>query len=536
MRHAGLLLPLSAATSSESWGIGELPDLLPLSRWLASAGFDRLMILPIGVVTPGDTSPYASQSAMAIDPTYIGLAHVPDFEAAGGVNALSAGARADLDAARAAEQVDYARVHRAKHEALALAFEWFHQHEWSIRSTRALSLASFISREGWWLDDWALYAAAAGAIGTADWRAWPEPIRDRHPAALDDVRRQLERQMLHHQYLQWQADLQWQGACLLARSEGVTVFGDMPFMVSAASPDVWARRDEFMLDVSLGVPPDAFSDTGQDWGMPTYRWDRIASTDYAWMRQRARRMDELYGGYRLDHLIGLFRTYGRPPQGDPFFNPADEAAQIAQGEALLEIFLEGDAVVIAEDLGVVPPFARVSMLKLGVPGCKVMRWERDWDAPGHPFLDPAQYPEVSAAMTGTHDTETLAGWWAVATPDERQAALALPLMRAAGLTDATMPWTDALRDAWLATAYESGSEELFVPAQDVFGWVDRINVPGTFNDRNWTWRLPWRVDHLMDVPAAQERAKFCRKLASTHARGRRKRRISRTAGSQDPVP
>jgi 4-alpha-glucanotransferase len=519
-RHAGFMLPLFSATSADSWGIGELPDLLPLARWLASAGFDRLMILPVGVVTPGDTSPYASQSAMAIDPTYIGLAHVPDFEAAGGVGALGPGGRADLDVARGAEFVDYERVHRVKHEALAIAFDRFHREEWRQKSARALSFASFVSREWWWLDDWAVYAAAAGALGTSDWRAWPARLRDREPGAVDEVRRDLERELLRHQYLQWQADLQWQGARMLARAEGVTVFGDMPFMVSAGSADVWVRPDEFMFDVSLGVPPDAFSATGQDWGMPTYRWDRIAQTGFAWVKQRARRMDELYDGYRVDHLIGWFRTYGRPAQGEPFFNPADEPAQIAQGEAILQILLGGNAVVLAEDLGVVPPFARASMARLGVPGCKVIRWERDWHAPGHPFIDPAAYPALSAAMTGTHDTETMAGWWSGAGEDERRAAVALPPFAAAGLTDAAMPWSDALRDAWLAVAYQAGSNELFVPAQDVFGWTDRINVPGTFGGHNWAWRLPWRVDHLADVPEPRERAAFCRRLAKSARRGR----------------
>lgn len=519
MRHAGLMLPLSAATSSESWGIGELPDLLPLSRWLASAGFDRLMILPIGVVAPGDTSPYAAQSAMAIDPMYIGLDHVPDFTLAGGVAALSDAARTDLDAARAADHVDYARVRRVKGEALVLAFERFYAEEWRQRSARALSFASFVSREWWWLDDWAVYAAVADTAGTPDWRDWPEPIRDRQPGAIDEVRQNLEWHMLRHQYLQWQAELQWHGARTLARTEGVTVFGDMPFMVSASSPDVWVRPDELMFDVSLGVPPDQFSETGQDWGLPTYRWDRIAQTGYACMRQRARRMDELFDGYRVDHVVGLFRTYGKPVAGEAFFNPQGEAAQIAQGEAILRILLEGRAEIIAEDLGLVPPFVRETMARLGVAGCKVLRWERDWHAAGHPFITPAHYPPVSAAMSGTHDTETLAGWWASANAEARLAALALPQLRAAGLADASMPWSDALRDAWLAAAYESGSNELFVTAQDLFGWTDRINVPGTVGEHNWTWRLPWRVDHLMDASGAHERADFCRRLARAAGRG-----------------
>jgi 4-alpha-glucanotransferase len=521
MRHAGLMLPLFSATSTRSWGIGELPDLVPLARWMPSAGFDRLMILPIGAVSPGSTSPYSSESAMAIDPTYIALEDVPDFVAAGGLEALTAESRADLEVARASVRVDYARVHRIKEEALGIAFERFHRDEWGQLSMRAAALGGFISRERWWLDDWALYAALVESLHQQDWRHWPEPLRDRHPEALAEARRQLSRELLRHQYLQWIADEQWHRARAAAHELGVTVFGDMPFMALAESPDVWTRPDEFMFDVSLGVPPDAFSETGQDWSLPTYRWSRIAETDYAWMRQRARRMAELFDGYRVDHLVGLFRTYGRPLSGEPaFFNPDTEDAQTAQGEAILRILLDAGGVIIAEDLGVVPDFVRDSLARLDVPGCRVLRWERDWNIDGHPFRDPALYPARSATMTGTHDTEPLAEWWTRATDDERQAAVKIPAMRAAGCSDPAAPWSDAVRDAWLAAAYESGSEELFMPVQDVFGWTDRINIPATVGGHNWTWRLKWRVDQLAAQPLAQERARFCASAAKRSDRSR----------------
>jgi len=494
MRHAGLMLPLFSATSSRSWGIGELPDVVPLARWLAQAGFDRLMVLPLGVVAPGDTSPYGAQSSMAIDPMYIAVDAVPDFDRAGGMRRLSAPARADLERAQQSDRVDYARVRRVKTEALALCFEHFYADEWSQLTLRAASLGRFISQERWWLDDWATYAAVAQAAGAPDWRKWPAPIRDRQPGAVRDARRQLAREVLRHQYLQWIAETQWQTARRDARALGVTVVGDMPFMVSAASPDVWARPDEVMLDVSLGVPPDAFSATGQDWGLPTYRWDRIAATGFAWMRLRARRMAALYDGYRVDHLVGLFRTYGRPPIGAPFFNPSEERSQVAQGETILRILIESGAAIIAEDLGVIPPFVRESLARLGVPGCKVMRWERHWDAAGHPFIVSATYPALSAVMTGTHDTETLAEWWGKE-------------------GDLSIPWGDAIRDTLLTAAYRAGSNDLFLPLQDVFGWRDRINIPATVGDHNWTWRLPWRVDELGDSAVARERAEFCLRAA-----------------------
>ena len=513
-RHAGVMAPLFSLTSRRGWGIGEFPDLVPFSRWLASAGFDRLMLLPVGPLAGGDTSPYGATSAMAIDPLYIALDDVPEFARAGGVGALSSGARAALDRARSSSRIDYAAVRAAKSEALSRAFDVFAGEEWAQLTLRASGFAGYLSRERWWLDDFALYQATAHALGLSSWPDWPPPLRDRWASALDEARRTLSRELLRHQYLQWIAETQWQQARRDAGRDGVTLYGDLPFMVSVAGADVWVRPDEFMLDVRLGVPPDAFSETGQDWGLPTYLWARIRERGYHWMRQRARRMAALYDGYRVDHLVGLYRTFGRPPNGEAFFNPSDEAEQVAQGETLLTIFGESGVPVIAEDLGVVPDFVRASMSRLGVPGCKVMRWERDWHVPGQPFVDPARYPSISAAMSGTHDTETLAGWWTTASHDERRA-----IAQVAGLDSADRPWSSEVHERLLACLYRAGSAELFLPLPDVFGWTDRINVPATVGDHNWTWRLPWPVEDLVTEPAASHHAAVCRSLGAHGLRG-----------------
>ena len=517
-RHAGVMLPLFSAPSSSSWGAGELPDLVPLAGWLASAGFDRLMLLPVGVVSPGDTSPYSATSAMAIDPMYIAVEQVPEFTRAGGVGALSPDTRARIDHARGSNRVQYAAIRPAKVSALSLAFHRFVEDEWLQLTTRASELAGYIARERWWLDDFALYQAIAHAQGGASWRDWPAVLRDRDPGALDEARRSLSRQLLEQQYLQWLAETQWQRAKHDAHAAGVTIFGDLPFMVAEASPDVWVRPDEFMLDVSLGVPPDSFSATGQDWGLPTYRWDRIYATGFSWIRNRARRMAALYDGYRVDHLVGLYRTFGRPPAGEPFFNPFDEPTQIAQGEAVLRILAEAGAAIIAEDLGVVPDFVRASLSRLGVPGCKVLRWERDWHVHEHPFIDPRGYPSRSAAMTGTHDTETLAGWWETAQGEERYALCRLLAGTGAGHFDPATPWSPDLHRAILRVMFASGSDDVFLPIQDVFGWFDRINVPATVGEHNWSWKLPWAVDLMGKSDVAEAAASFCAALAKFFGR------------------
>ena len=517
-RHAGVILPLFSAVSTSSWGIGELSDLASLSPWLAAGGFDRLMLLPLGTVPDGETSPYSAMSAMAIDPIYIAIYRLEDLSLAAGPAVFPEDAVLDVQTARGGARIQYAIVRRAKLRALTLAFDRFLAEEWERFTTRAAALAAYIARERWWLDDYALYRALAETLPDS-WRKWPDPLRDRDARALDDVRRQLGREVLRHQYWQWIAESQWQEARAVARSHGVTVFGDLPFVVGTDSADVWSRPHEFRLDVSTGVPPDAFSDTGQDWGLPLYRWDVIADGGFVWIRQRARRMAALFDGFRVDHLVGFYRTYGRPAEGEPFFSPADEPAQTRQGEQVLTIFRDAGAEILAEDLGVVPDFVRASLGCLGVPGCKVLRWERDWHAPGAPFLDPARYAPVSVTLTGTHDTETLAAWWDGASPAERTAALDLPWFRERGLTDPSEAWTESLRDAFLALAYHAGSDHLFFPVQDLFGWPDRINTPATVTDANWTWRLPWPVDRLREEPAATERARFCRALARASGRG-----------------
>jgi 4-alpha-glucanotransferase len=149
----------------------------------------------------------------------------------------------------------------------------------------------------------------------------------------------------------------------------------------------------------------------------------------------------------------------------------------------------------------------------------VLRWERHYHSHDRPFVDPATFPAVSVAMTGTHDTETLASWWDNAADDERRAFLALRSPREGATHDARTPWSDALRDELLDLAYRSGSDHVFLPLQDIFGWRDRINTPATISESNWSWRLPWPVDELARVPAAVERAEFCRTLAVASGRG-----------------
>ena len=521
-RRAGILLPLFACPSRASWGIGEIGDIAPIARWLSSAGQRVLQLLPLNEMAPGHQSPYTAISAMAIDPIFISVAAVPDFQALGGETAMSAADRGELAAVRAAPHIQHKPVRRLKQSALSAAFDGFMHTEWTRDSERARMFRSFISEQAWWVEPYALFRAIHAHRGERPWTEWPVELQRLEPIAIDSARRELSRQVRFYQYLQWLAATQWRDARRAAgqTSPPVELFGDLPFMVDGDSADVWARQREFRFDASTGAPPDAFSATGQDWGVPLYDWDAVAVDDFRWLRERARRNADLYDGYRIDHLVGFYRTYGHPRGGGPgFFTPADESAQLALGERVLAVFRSAGAEIVAEDLGTVPDAVRASLARLGVPGFRVLRWEREWHTDGQPFRDPAAYPPVSVATSGTHDTEPLVLWWETASDDERHKVAAVPtiqrLASGANLLDGNVA---AVRDVLLEALYASGSDLVLAPMQDVFGWRDRINVPATIADSNWTFRLPWFADELDDVPEARERRDRLRAWSEKHGR------------------
>jgi 4-alpha-glucanotransferase len=514
-RHAGSLVPLFSIPSRGSWGIGEIPDLPRFARWLDEAGCDFVQLLPVNEMADGQNSPYSALSAMAIDPIYIAVGDVEEFVAAGGESALADADRAALGHARIAPRVAYDTIRQIKSRALRAAFDRFEHTEWRTRSTRATAFLDFMERERWWLDDYTLFRALHQEHAGRYWLEWNDGLRTREPAEMEDARRRLAREIRYRAWLQWTADEQWQRARRYATPVGI--FGDYPFVVSAHSADVWARQQEFRLDASVGTPPDAFSSTGQDWGLPVYRWDMIARGDFEWLQERARRSAALYDGFRVDHLVGFYRTYFRERDGRAAFVPPDEPSQIIQGERILSLLVGSGADIVAEDLGSVPDFVRESLARMGVPGYKVLRWERQWNVEGQPFKDPASFPAVSLATSGTHDTETLADWWDEAPLAERASVAGLPAHRAAGC-DPSGPFDDHLRDALLHALCGSGSNLVVVPVQDIFGWRDRINTPAVVDGINWTWRMPWPIDDLLVEHVPRERAAFLRGLSEASGR------------------
>ena len=508
-RAAGLIVPLFSCASSRSWGMGEIPDIVPMAAWMLGAGVQTWQLLPVNEMAPGEQSPYLAISAMAIDPVFIHVPDIADFQALGGVAAMPEEDRQALSSVQRAANVDYRTTRRLKYTWLRASFERFLAADWDHGTPRASELQAYAALQAWWLADYSLFRAIHVREGGVEWTSWPPELRDR--SALDTARHELANEILFFQYLQWIADGQWRAA--RGQAAQVRLFGDLPFMVNGDSADVWIRPHQFTMDATIGAPPDAFSAEGQDWGTPVYDWSVVARENFEWLRQRARRCADLFDGFRVDHLVGFYRTYARPKDGRPaYFTPSDEPSQRELGETLLRIFKDSGAAIIAEDLGTVPDFVRDSLSRQGVPGFKVFRWERHWHTEGHPFRDPAEYPSLSVALSGTHDTEPMMVWWEEATDDERQKVSAVVR---SDIAHAPYP---GVRDVLVESLYASGSNLVMLPIQDVFGWRDRINDPSVVAESNWVYRLPWPVDRLGAIGEARERQAALRAFAERHGR------------------
>ncbi|GMV40177.1 MAG: 4-alpha-glucanotransferase [Myxococcales bacterium] len=508
-RQAGALLPVFSMAGRRSWGVGEFGDVPTVCGWLRAAGHRLLNILPINEAALGQESPYSALSAFALDPVYITAEHLIDLRAAGGIPALGDEVARTVAWAREQPIVDWGAVRWLKDKALRLAWERFRAEELRAGTARAADFSAWRAQEATWVDTYALFRALKDACAPKPWWEWDAPLRERRPAALADAAGDLAEQIHYHAWVQWVADREWATVRAEAARTGVRIMGDLPFMVATDSADVWERQSEFRMDAEVGVPPDAFSETGQRWGLPAYDWPVIRRGGYAWLRLRAARAAALYDLYRVDHVVGLYRTWSFPADGSPpGFEPSEPEEQLAHGERVMEA-LGGAGRVVAEDLGVIPDFVHESLARLGIPGYRVIRWEVEEDGV---FVDPATYPALSLVTTGTHDTETARGWWEELPEAERAAFRAiLP-----PLPDA--PTWSEVSGALLCAIYEAPSVLAVIPWQDLFGLTDRINTPGTFGAHNWTWKLPVPVEEVATAPALLQRAAELRALAEQSGR------------------
>ncbi|WP_080682131.1 4-alpha-glucanotransferase [Sorangium cellulosum] len=516
-RISGVTVPLFSLRSDRSWGIGEIGDLPEFAAWMRGAGLRLVQLLPLGEVSGGETSPYMALSAFGIDPMYISLSAVPELPPELHGEALGDDAAA-LDRAKQSARVDYDLVRRVKGRALRFAFDRFEREHHAKQTPRAAELAEFVKRQSDWLPDYAQFRAFKDGFGGVAWWDWPAEIRERRPEALDRLRQERARDILYYEYVQWLAHAQWEAARADLREKGVEIMGDLPFMVSRDSADVWAHQDEFRHDMSVGAPPDQFDTEGQNWGLPPYYWARMRENGFAWLRRRCRYTGLLCDRFRIDHLVGFYRTYifpERKSQGQggerprATFDPAEEPEQREHGERVVRAMIEGaaetGAQLVAEDLGAVPPWVRASLTALGVPGYKVLIWEKDDVV----FRNPAEYPPLSVACFGTHDTDSVVAWWESRDDRERAGVLDLPQL-APRRHEFGREFTKETHRALLDLIHGSKSELVLLLVQDVLATRDRVNTPGTVGPENWSLRLPAppaAMDRDPEVRGALERVR-----------------------------
>ncbi|MBI5516672.1 MAG: 4-alpha-glucanotransferase [Deltaproteobacteria bacterium] len=519
-RVAGVTVPLFSLRGHGSWGLGDLGCLAPFGHWAREAGLKLVQLLPLNEIAGGDTSPYASITAFGMDPVYVSLGELPELDG-DPEGALDEAGVAALEGLRHGPRVDHDGARALKLRALRVAFERF---------TGDQDHRAFLRENSAWLDDYALFRALKDAHQGAPWWRWEEGLRERDPAALARALDAHERAVGFHRYAQWRAHRQWEAARRALQALGVEVMGDLPFMVGRDSADVWSQRRFFRAEASVGVPPDQFDPDGQEWGLPPYRWDALRQDDFGWLRARSRHAGTLYDRFRVDHLVGFFRTYQRPVDRlrdarnkllPGTFDPPTEALQKAHGVSVLAAMRDAARAVgstlVAEDLGTIPDFVRPLLRDLDLPGYKVLMWEKAWKDPTQPYLDPQTYPVRSVACFGTHDTAPVSVWWNEAPRAEREALLALP-SRARDQWLATEPYGPDVQTALLDTLLGAGSELVLLLAQEVLGVDDRVNLPSTVGPHNWSWRLPGSLDALRADPRVEASRARVREAIERHGR------------------
>ena len=457
-RAAGVLLSVSSLPAP--YGIGTLGRCAyDFVDFLVESGQNYWQMLPVGPISYGD-SPYQSFSTFAGNPYYIDL---DMLQTDGLLTSEEVQAHSWGDDP---ERVDYGAIYRARYALLERAFD----RGWS-RERQAVE--EFARRQPW-LDGYARFMALKRRYDMKPWTQWPAgevPAEER------------ERAVQFFTYLQFLFDRQWTALKQYANEKGISIIGDLPIYVAMDSADVWTNPERFLLDRDnvpvdvSGVPPDGFTDAGQLWGNPLYRWDAMKRDGYAWWESRLRGALERFDGIRLDHFRGL-ESYWAVPYGDE--TAAGGRWEPGPGEDFIKMVHEKfpGALIIAEDLGYVTKEVKELLECSGYPGMKVLEFAFDSREAGD-YL-PHCYPENCVCYTGTHDNTTVLGWLEEAGPEDMEMARRyLGLNREEGYN-----W------GFLRGGMGSKARLFVAQMQDYLdlGGAARMNTPGTLGG-NWQWRM-----------------------------------------------
>jgi 4-alpha-glucanotransferase len=469
-RAAGVLV--HATSLPGPFGIGDMgPATGRFFDWASEAGLKLWQMLPLGPAGLNG-SPYNSPSAFAGNPLLISPQRLVDE---GWLPAASIADPPHFDE----DQVRFAGVAEWKRGLLRRSWSCFRN---SATSESRQELEGFIDghEQRPWLEDWALYAALKRLFKRRPWMEWELELRRRDPAALRAAAEQLSEEIAFERYLQFLFFRQWAELRREAHARGLSLIGDVPFYVAPDSADIWANQDLFQLDeqgrptMVGGVPPDYFSKDGQLWGNPLYRWDRIAELGYRWWIERIRGNLRLVDRLRLDHFRG-FAAHWEVEAGEKTAVGGRWAP--GPGRELFDALRErlGDLPLIAEDLGVITEDVVRLREELSLPGMRVLQFA--FDDPGSTHL-PEHHAPHSVAYTGTHDNDTLRGWFEGL--DEPQRRVVLDRL---GNEPANVVWR------MIEATFGSPAALALVPLQDLFGLGGeaRMNRPGVASG-NWRWR------------------------------------------------
>ncbi len=449
-RTSGILLHPTSLPGPN--GIGELgPAAFRFADWLYDAGQTLWQVLPLGPTGYGE-SPYQLFSAFAGNPLLISL-DPPDPRGF------------------SEDRVDFERVLPCKQALLRQAFQRF---------TPTPEFRAFTIQEAPWLEPYARFMALKDLHGGVAWTEWD-------PAARPDPR-----QIQYHQFLQFEFFRQWDALRRYCAGRGIRIMGDLPIYVAHDSADVWANRELFQLDAAgrptavAGVPPDYFSATGQLWGNPVYRWDRLAAGGYRWWIDRMRAALRMFDLVRMDHFRG-FEAYWEVPASE---STAVNGRWVKGPGAALFRALEsaiGPLPIVAENLGVITPEVEAIRQEFHFPGMAILQFAFGKD-PQAPTFQPHNYPRDVVAYTGTHDNDTVLGWWNSHGGDSTRTAQDVHDEKARALAyldsdGSEMNWT------FIRTLMASVAGTVIFPAQDVLGLgaETRMNTPAVPNG-NWRWR------------------------------------------------
>ncbi|MFZ5803111.1 MAG: 4-alpha-glucanotransferase [Candidatus Omnitrophota bacterium] len=403
-KRSGVAVPLFSIYSEQSAGIGEIPDLKLLIDWCVRTGITIVQLLPLNDVG-FKFYPYDAESMFALDPMYLALHEIP-----GGGKYSQAISRLRKEFPAGKARVDYG----IKGAKLAVLWKMFSE----ARTKPDKEFARYLDANHFWLDDFALFKVLKEAHHERSWWEWAPGLSRRSETVLAEIRETRVEQILFQKWLQGQLFLQLSDVKRYAEQAGVFLMGDLPFLVSRDSADVWARQNYFKLDLAAGAPPDSFFAMGQRWGMPPYHWEMIRKQGYDYLAEKLRYSENFYHMFRIDHTVGLFRVW-TIPISEPLetgglkgrFDPEDKTQWYDHGKNLILTMLEKTTMLpCAEDLGVVPDCSYQVLEELCIPGMDVQRWKRDWEG-SLEFLDPEKYRKNGMAVISTHDMAPFRGWW-----------------------------------------------------------------------------------------------------------------------------